>query len=109
MGYWAKDGAYQYDESDIQAREAMNETQGQRYDREQRIIRDGYTSPFTEKEEAQREDAYAKRVDERAKWYAGNKEYREQEARQQEEQAQSELRKEAYQNAKRRYNSLSPI
>lgn len=38
MGRWMRDGSYQYDDSDISIREAMNETQGQAYDREQRII-----------------------------------------------------------------------
>lgn len=53
MGYWAKDGSYQYDESDIQLREAMNETQGQRYDRLNRNISN--KPLFTEKEQEQRE------------------------------------------------------
>ena len=36
MGYWAKDGSYQYDENDLKNREKMNETQGQAYERQQK-------------------------------------------------------------------------
>ena len=108
MGYWAKDGSYQYDENDINLRETMNETQGQRYDREQRaIIRN--SSPFTEQEEAKREEEYARRVDERANWYQGNKLYREQEERKKQQEKQAEEKKQAYEEAKQRYKGLSSM
>lgn len=35
MGYWAINGSYQYDEKDLKTKEAMNETQGQAYKRQQ--------------------------------------------------------------------------
>ena len=55
MGYWAKDGSYQRDDSDIQTIEAMNETYGQRYDRLNiTVINSG--SPFTQEEAQSKED-----------------------------------------------------
>lgn len=108
MGYWARDGAYVHDQDDINAMEAMNETQGQRYDRLNRaVINSG--SPFTKEEEASREEAYARRVEERARWYEGNREYRRQEELRQEEQNRREAQKKAYEEAKRRFKRLSSV
>lgn len=38
MGYYAKDGSYVRDDSDIKFAEVMNESQGQQFERKQRII-----------------------------------------------------------------------
>lgn len=108
MGYWAKDGAYVHDDNDTKAMEAMNETQGQRFDRiNGAVISD--KPLFTEAEEKKREEEYAKRVEYRAQWYEGNKAYREQQETLKKEEEKRELQKEAYENAKRRFNSLSPV
>ena len=109
MGYWAKDGSYTYDDNDIQSMESMNESQGQRYDRLQRVVINNSSSPFTPQEEAKREEEYGRRVEERAKWYQGNKMYREQQAQIKEEENQRELKKQSYEAAKSRYKSLSTM
>ena len=41
MGYYAKDGSYVRDDSDIKFQEVMNESQGQEFDRKQRVIAQG--------------------------------------------------------------------
>lgn len=109
MGYWAKNGAYVHDESDTELMEAMNETQGQHYDRIHR--NDGVAGKplFNEKEEAQRESAYAERVEARAKFYEGNREYRKQQEEREQESQNKEDRKKSYENAKARFRRLSSV
>ena len=107
MGYWAKDGSYQYDESDIQLREAMNETQGQRYDRLNRSVSN--KPLFTEKEQEQREAEYAKYVDQKAEVYSRIKSARIEEESRKEEERKREAQRESYETAKTRFKKLSPM
>lgn len=54
MGYWAKDGSYVRDDDDIRFAETMNETKGQKFDREQRSI--AHTRAY-EQEQKRKEEA----------------------------------------------------
>ena len=56
MGYWAKDGSYTRDDSDLELTEAMNESQGAKFDREQRVIAqmEAYEAEEKRKREADR-------------------------------------------------------
>lgn len=57
MGYWAKDGSYQYDENDLRNKERINETQGQAYERHEKGLAamKVYEEAEKRKKQAQRE------------------------------------------------------
>ena len=57
MGYYAKDGSYVRDDSDIRFAEVMNESQGQAFDREQRVTAqaEAYEAEEKRRKEAERQ------------------------------------------------------
>lgn len=57
MGYYAKDGSYVRDDSDTKFAEVMNESQGQEFDRGQRVIAqaEAYEAQQKRNKEAERE------------------------------------------------------
>lgn len=69
MGYWAKDGSYVRDESDIKSAESMNETQGQYHNRVQAGIAysEAYQKEQQRKQQAEREFA--------AQWQEENRKF----------------------------------
>ena len=109
MGQWMRDGSYQYDESDIAVREAMNETQGQYYDRIHRHDRTEKSWLERHNEEVRREREYAQRVEERAETYSRINAARDEEERKRELEQQRKEQRREYENAKARFNRLSPI
>lgn len=62
MGYYAKDGSYVRDDSDIKVAEAMNETQGQEFERGQRAIAHAEAYEAEEKRRREAERAFASQV-----------------------------------------------
>jgi len=108
MGYYAKDGAYVFDDNDINVREANNETQGQAFDRRQRAIIDSKPL-FTPEQEAAREKAYGERVKARADAYTLKNLEHELEEKEEKRRQKKEAQKKAYEAAKRRYKNLSAI
>ena len=62
MGYWAKDGAYVHDDDDIRSAEAMNESQGQAFDRFQRATAQAEAYEAEQKRKAEAEKDFQAQV-----------------------------------------------
>lgn len=111
MGFWAKDGSYVHDDADTEVMEAMNETQGQRYDRlhngDNKEVKKSWAEKYAE--ELERERKEAKEAAQREEMWAGIKAYKEYEKEKARKEQDKKARKKAYEDAKDRFERLSSL